>query len=142
MKKLISISVSFILIFTCFFTMSACSKGLDSTDLWENATYLNDETLGSGEKVLTVEVTAAEQTIVFTINTDKETVGDALLEHKLIEGEDGEYGMYIKKVNGITADYTIDQSYWAFYVDGQYATSGVDTTEITEGVTYKLEHTK
>ena len=72
----------------------------------------------------------------FVIHTDKETVGDALLEHDLIAGEESEYGLYVKKVIGITADYDVDKTYWAFYMNGEYAMSGVDVTAITEGDTY------
>lgn len=75
----------------------------------------------------------------FEIHTDKEIVGDALLELELIAGDESEYGLYVKTVNGITADYDADQTYWAFYVNGEYATSGVDTTAIEEGVTYTFK---
>ncbi len=75
----------------------------------------------------------------FEIETDKEIVGEALLEQGLIAGEDGQYGLYVKTVNGITADYDTDGTYWAFYINGQYATSGVDTTVITEGETYSFK---
>ncbi len=75
----------------------------------------------------------------FEIHTDKEIVGEALLELDLIEGEAGAYGLYVKTVNGITADYDVDQTYWAFYVNGEYATSGVDTTPIEEGMTYTFK---
>ena len=75
----------------------------------------------------------------FEIHTDKETVGDALLELELIAGEDGDFGLYVKSVNGITADYDVDQTYWAFYIDGEYAMSGVDATVIEEGMTYAFK---
>ena len=75
----------------------------------------------------------------FEIHTDKEIVGDALLELELIAGEESEYGLFVKTVNGITADYNEDQTYWAFYVNGEYATSGVDTTTIEEGMTYTFK---
>ena len=75
----------------------------------------------------------------FSISTDKTTVGDALLEKGLIEGEDGAYGLYVKKVNGILADYDVDKTYWAFYINGEYAMSGVDATEIVEGATYSFK---
>ncbi|MBO5789865.1 MAG: DUF4430 domain-containing protein, partial [Clostridia bacterium] len=74
--------------------------------------------------------------------TDKDTVGSALLEHGLIAGEEGQFGLYVKVVNGMTADYDVDRSDWAFYIDGEYAMTGVDSTEITEGVTYQLAYTK
>lgn len=78
----------------------------------------------------------------FEIHTDKTTVGDALLEHALIEGEEGQYGLYVKKVNGILADYDVDQTYWGFFVNGEYAMSGVDTTNIEEGASYSFKVSK
>ncbi len=75
----------------------------------------------------------------FVIHTDKTTVGDALLEHGLIEGDAEDYGLYVKKVNGILADYDVDRTYWGFYVDGEYAMSGVDTTNIEEGKNYSFK---
>ena len=67
------------------------------------------------------------------IHTDKETVGDALAELGLISGEESEYGLYVQTVNGITVDYDKDGVYWAFYINGEYAPTGVDSTAITEG---------
>lgn len=142
MKKIVSISVSLVILLTCIFTLSACSKGVNKTGLWENAVYLEDTTLGEGAKTVTLQVCAEQQTVTFTVKTDKETVGEALLENKLISGDESQYGLYIKVVNGITADYDVDQSYWAFYVNGEYATSGVDTTDIDESAVYKLEYAK
>ena len=75
----------------------------------------------------------------FVVSTDKETVGDALLELNLIEGEEGDYGLYVKTVNGITADYDTDGTYWAFYVNGEYASTGVDSTPVNEGDTYEFK---
>lgn len=96
--------------------------------------------LGEGKTAFTFSVTDADgKETVYTINTDKKTVGDALLELDLIAGEDGEYGLYVKTVNGITVDYDKDGKYWAFYIDGEYAMSGVDTTDIEEGATYAFK---
>lgn len=72
----------------------------------------------------------------FEIHTDKTTVGEALQELNLIEGEAGAYGLYVKKVNGIVADYDADKTYWAFYENGEYAVSGVDKTNIVAGASY------
>ena len=78
----------------------------------------------------------------FEIHTDKTIVGEALLELGLIAGETSEYGLYVKTVNGITADYNVDQTYWAFYINGEYAMSGVDTTTITAGDSYSFKVSK
>lgn len=96
--------------------------------------------LGEGETKFAFTVVDKEDNETeFEIHTDKETVGEALLEVELIEGEEGEFGLYVKKVNGITADYDKDQTYWAFYVDGEYASSGVDSTKIEEGKKYSFK---
>ena len=74
----------------------------------------------------------------FSIKSSKPTVGEALVDEGLIEGEQGNPGFYVKYVDGIRADYDLDGVYWAFYVNGEYATSGVDTTKITDGATYSF----
>ena len=65
--------------------------------------------------------------------------GEALLELNLIAGDESEYGLYVKQVNGITADYDVDQTYWAFYVNDAYATAGVDTTAVEAGAKYAFK---
>lgn len=106
--------------------------------LWKDAIYRNDATLGKGEKSFTLTVEIDGKSVNLSIKTGKTTVGEALVELGLIEGEESQYGLYVKKVNGILADYDVDQTYWAFYINGEYAMSGVDTTDITNGATYKL----
>ena len=78
----------------------------------------------------------------FEIHTDKTVVGDALLELGLIEGEEGPYGLYVKKVNGITAEYEVDGTYWAFYIGDDYGMTGVDMTDIEPGATYAFKVSK
>lgn len=78
----------------------------------------------------------------FEIHTEKETVGEALSELGLIEGEDSEYGLFVQTVCGITLDYDKDGLYWAFYINEEYASSGVDSTAITEGDSYHLKAEK
>ena len=96
--------------------------------------------LGEGNtKFMFVVIDADGNETDFEIHTDKETVGDALLEENLIAGDDSEYGLYVKTVNGITADYDTDQTYWAFYINDEYAATGVDSTPVTEGDTYSFK---
>ena len=96
--------------------------------------------LGKGKTQFTFRVVDKDgNESVFEINTDRTTVGDALLELGLIEGDDGDYGLYVKKVNGIEAVYEKDKTYWAFYINGEYAMSGVDTTEIENGAEYSFK---
>ena len=122
--------------------MLASCADVEKTGAWESAEYDRDTTLGKGEKTITVLVTAEEQTLTFTIHTDKTTLGEALGEHNLIDGEEGAYGMYVKYVNGIEADYNVDQTYWGVFLNGVLAPTGVDGITITDGGEYELRKTK
>ncbi len=113
----------------------AVNMGIDETESFAEELELNVLGEGSVSFLFTV-VDKDGNEADFTIYTEKEMVGEALLEVGLIAGEEGQYGLYVKTVNGITADYDIDGTYWAFYVNGEYASSGVDTIPITEGETY------
>lgn len=122
--------------------LTACGKKEEVADVWENAKYTEDTELGEGSKTLKVVVEAEEKEVTFTIATDAETVGDALFEHELVVGDEGEYGLYIKEVNGMTADYDVDKSYWGFYQNGEYMMTGVDQTPFSDGDQYELVYTK
>lgn len=95
------------------------------------------QVMGEGETSFYFNVTTADQeTTCYEIKTDAETVGAALVDLGLVEGEESEWGLYVKTVNGVTADYNVDGHYWAFYIDGEYAMTGVDSTNVTPGATY------
>jgi hypothetical protein len=98
--------------------------------------------VGAGETVFPFEVTDSEGNITkWNVHTNETTVGAALLEVELIAGEKSEFGLMVKEVNGVTADYDKDKAYWAFYVDGEYATAGVDTTDREQGRAYSFVYT-
>lgn len=82
------------------------------------------------------------KTTDFTITTDKKIVGEALQDEGLISGDEGPYGLYVKTVNGITLDYDKDGMYWAFYINGEMAPTGVDMTEIKPGEVYSFKAEK
>ena len=116
--------------------------GVDSTEIVADTTYSFVKTLsytpmGEGSTSFFFTVTDVDGTIsMFQISTDKTTVGEALLELGLIEGDIGDYGLYVTAVNGITADWDTESAYWAFYVNGEYGMTGVDSTEIVADTTY------
>ena len=142
MKKVIR-SVALVVVALSFvLCLVSCNEKIDAEGLWENATYRSDKEFGKGEKTVEVEVKVEEQSVTFTINTDADTLGDALLEHELIAGEDSQYGIYVKSVNGIVADYDVDKSYWGFYQNGEYLMTGVDTTAIVGGEHFEIVYSK
>ena len=79
-----------------------------------------------------------ENTVTVTVNTDEETVGAALVALNLVSGSTSEYGLMVDTVNGITLDYNKDGMYWSFYINGEYAMTGVDATPVEADATYSF----
>ena len=125
-----------LLVFAAVFALVGCAD-VDKTGAWETAVYDRDTELGEGAKTITVKVIADEQSLTFTIHTDKENLEDALVEHALISGHAGAFGMYIKAVNGIIADYDTDKTYWKITKSGE-ETMGAKSTVIADGEQYEL----
>ena len=95
-----------------------------------------------GPKEITVTVVhkdGSEKEFVY--HTDEEYLGPVLLSEGLVEGEQGPYGLYIKVVDGVTADFDVDQSYWSLYVGQEPAMQGADTTPIADGDSFRLVYT-
>lgn len=110
--------------------------------LWANATYLEDTSFGEGAKTITVKIIVEGRSVTFTIKTDAKTLGEALLAHGLVAGDQGDFGLYIKYVNGIRADYDLDKRYWNFTKNGEYMMTGADMTEIADGEAYEFTYAK
>lgn len=109
----------------------------DTTSVYETG-----DIVGEGDIHIYVSVTdSIEQTLIaaFDVYTDAENVGDALLEYNIIAGEESEYGLYVKTVNGVTADYDVDGTYWAFYVNGDMSSNGVSGTPVEDGASYMFQ---
>ncbi len=141
MKKFFSLLLLVIVISVMCLT-SCTNDSSKESSLWDTATYTEDTTFGKGSKTVEVEVTVEDKSVTFTIKTDKDTLGEALLEHKLVSGEKSAYGLYIKAVNGIEADYSKTNSFWALSKDGVSLLHGADSEEISNGAHYELVYTK
>lgn len=135
-KKLSSFFLCMMLIMAMALSTTGCSDDKKvSQEQSADATIL-----GEGSTTFTFIVVDKDgKETPFEIHTDKTIVGEALLDLELIEGDMGDFGLYVKTVNGITADYDTDGTYWAFYVNGEYAMTGVDMTDIVAGDTYSFK---
>ena len=76
-----------------------------------------------------------------SITTTKLTLADALKESGLASGTEDAYGLYITTVTGITADYSVDQSYWSLSKNGEALMTGASATTIADGEHYELTYT-
>jgi hypothetical protein len=130
---------AFCLLLAMVMLFGACTaEKVSAEGRWKDATYLSDTEFGKGSKTVVVSVKVDESEVSFTIHSDKTYLADALLEHKLIEGDESEFGLYVKKVNGIVADYDIDKTYWGFYKNGEMMMVGVSAAEFSDGEHYEL----
>ena len=116
---------------------------VERTGAWENATYTTDKTFGEGSKTVTVTVTAEEQTVTFTIHTDAEFLEEAMVENGLVDGDESAFGLYIKYVNGIRADYDLDGGYyWGLTKGGKTTDYGAGSAAVADGDVYGFVRTK
>lgn len=140
--KKLSQLVCIVLIVAMALCMSACVSSEEAqapiTDVIENG-----KTYGEGANEFTYKVVDKDgKELTATIKTDKTIVGEALQELNLIAGSQGAYGLYIETVNDITLDWDKDAMYWGFYINGEYAMTGIDMTEIVNGTEYTLKADK
>lgn len=146
LKKLLQFSVCIVLIAAIALFASGCggNKNDDTLSSGGNSLSQTDAiVLGEGNLKFRFSIVGANgDETEYEIHTNKETVGEALLELGLIAGDIGNFGLYVKTVDGVTLDYDTDGLYWAFYENGVYAAKGVDSTEITEGASYAFKAEK
>ena len=136
-KKLLALVLAFVLIAAA--ALTGCSGAPTETTAPPAPDGAVTE-LGEGSKSFELTIEDKEGILhSYRIPTDEVMVGFALIEHALIEGEQGQYGMYIKSVLGQTLDYETDGMYWAFYENGEYALTGVDQTPNQADTAYLLK---
>ena len=103
-----------------------------------------DKIEGEGTPItITLEVVGPDgSSKEHSVKTDSsKNLRQALEGAGLISGEEGAYGLYVKVVDGITADYDVDGSWWSLTKDGELC-SGVDSTPIADGDKFEFTYSK
>ena len=91
-----------------------------------------------GDKDLTVTVVHGDgSSKEISVSTDAENLRDALEPEGIIAGEESEFGLFVKTVDGETADNALQQ-WWAVTKDGAMAETGVDSIVIADGESYEF----
>ena len=136
-KKLLVLVLAFVL--TAAAALSGCSTTPAETTAPPAETLPVTEV---GEGAANFELTIVDKdgvTHLYRVHTNVGMMGEALTEVDLIDGEQGPYGMYIKSVLGQVLDYETDGMYWSFYVNGEYAQTGVDQIPVEHEGKYMLK---
>lgn len=118
---------------------------VDDTQSDDDAVIVEDEPvdyepIGEGEKVFFFDVMDGDGNKTgYEVSTDETTVGAALVALDLIAGEESDYGLFVTTVLGQEPTSTASGTpYWAFYINGDYAMTGVDGTDIEDGNVYSF----
>ena len=137
MKKLLSVICVSVLFAAMALSFTGCGSKEEVPATTAGSSAVQFTPIGEGSKTfyfIAVDLDGAETG--FEVHTDAQYVGEALVAHGLIAGDSGDYGLYVKTVNGITLDWDKDAKYWSLLINGEYAMTGADMTEIEEGTTY------
>lgn len=96
----------------------------------------------AGEKHITVEVVHGDSsTAEFAYDTNEEYLGALLVREGLISGTEGAYGLYVETVDGETADYAADNSWWKLSCNGEDSQVGVDEVALRDGDQFTWTYT-
>ena len=102
------------------------------------------ENVTAVEKAITIEVVdSAKKSVVYNVTTDAEFLRGAMDDAEGLEysGDDSQYGIMVKTVNGELADYDKNGAYWSFTVNGEYSNHGIDTQPVNDGDEFVIAYT-
>lgn len=119
-KRVFSLGLALLLLFS----LAACSQG-SGTERSVTLTVVHGD--GSSKDI--------------PVKSAKETLGEALIEAKVISGEDGPYGLYVTTVDGETADGDKEQ-WWCLTKGGEGVNTGVDSTPFEDGDVFEFTFTE
>lgn len=110
--------------------------------LSENNTAIENAT--AVEKAITIEVVdSAKKSVVYNVTTEAEFLRGAMDDAEGLEysGDESQYGIMVKTVNGELADYDKNGAYWSFTVNGEYSNHGIDTQPVNDGDEFVIAYT-
>lgn len=128
MNKTLKFLLTVLLIFAMVFALS-CTGKEESKERDESITITF--TVVHGDK--------SEKN--FTIETNARYLRGALEQENLVSGDESEYGLFVKTVDGETVDFSANESWWCLYEGDEQALSGIDSLEIKDGGTYSFVYT-
>ena len=147
------LSILLVLLIAAAVVMTGCTTpestpeengaGGETTNTAYGAEITARRELGEGAVTFTFTVVNAEKkATVYQIKTDATNLRGALIENGLIP--EGKAGDLVNTVDGITADWSVDQGWWQLLANGStdMLTYGVDDAKITAGADYAFVYTK
>ena len=98
------------------------------------------DTTAGGKNISVTVIHKDESQKVFELSTDQEYLGPALVEGKVVEDNQSDYGLYILTADGETVD-EANQEWWCVTKGGESLMTGADETPVADGDTFELTFT-
>ena len=96
-----------------------------------------------GAKTITIAVTDHQNTTtVYETTTDAQYLRQAMEDTKdlTFQGTEGQYGLMLDTINGLTAHWEKDQAWWSIYVNDALANYGIDSQPIADGDVIQFQY--
>ena len=97
----------------------------------------NKQETSADLKEITVTVDIQGVSEEFVLTTEAEYLAEALIEASLVKGVDGQYGLFITEVLGVTAD-EAKQEWWCITKGGEQMFTSVSEEAIQDGNKYEI----
>ena len=125
------------LILSSLIVLSAC--GEKGGDVSSTGTPSPSSVSSEAEKIsITFKIIKDGETKEFAIKTDEKYLANALVDEGLVEyANDG----YYNTIDGITADFSKDKSWWCVTVGGKSSMLGMNEIELKNGGSYEATYT-
>ena len=143
-SRALAVLLALTFVLSMAFTLVSCSNANGNATESSTPAPAPSESPADNKISITLEVVYPDgSSKEFPISTDpSNNLRQALEAEGLIAGEEAQYGLYVKVVDGVTADYDVDQSWWGLYKDGEMLMTGVDTTPIADGDHFEFVYSK
>ena len=102
------------------------------------------ETAVEGSKNVIIQVVDDEQTVTaYELKTDAQYLQQAMEEAEGLSFAytEGAYGASVHTVNGLRADYELDNAYWGFFVNEDYCNYVISQQPVEDGDVFQIIYT-
>lgn len=143
-KSVIGIVIALVVLVALLVTLGIVFK-VNNKTMEKSDKKISSENKENEGKHVKIEVVGKDgKSTRYSIKTKADYLRQALEETEglTVEGDETATGLFVKSINGVTADYNIDKAYWAFYLNNDYCQKGIDSQEVTDGDEFKIVYTK
>lgn len=145
-KSILGVSVAIVVLVVLIiaaFNIYKSNSDINNQENVRNNTVVEGKKDASNNKNIKIQVVNRDGSVQnYCVSTDKAVLGEVIKEVTglAVEGDITATGLFVKSINGIYADYAVDQTYWALYVNDQYGQVGIDSQSVNDGDVYKFVH--